>query len=102
MVKVCQKVTYWQSSETQSCLEGPTQVDFEIQKLRQLLRDAPNDGLKGTIRAMLSHSDQRDYFKLKEFFLNVCESFKELPETVNITMQNPIIFNLLVLIAALS
>lgn len=59
-------------------------MDIEIQRLRQVLRETPVDGLKGTIRAMINMQDQRDYFKMKEFFLNVCESFKDLPESVRL------------------
>jgi len=66
-------------NSTTTLPHGTDSMDEEITNLRiQMMKD-PDAGFISLIDAMIRHSEAKEYFKLKEFFIETCEGTKKLP-----------------------
>ena len=61
-------------------LSATNVIDGEIMRLTKERIEDPARALRSTIISLLKNGEQKELFKLKEFFLNLCELLPELPK----------------------
>lgn len=63
-------------------------IDDEVINLKAKCLKDPQTGLLALFDAMAKYQDHRDFFKIKEVFVNHVDQFKELPEVPNSVFLN--------------